>query len=93
MDWLIPAPPPPRRRLGSDLQNSGLFFSSAMVRKNAACLSSSPTDRHRSPPPTSLAPATAPASQSIGWVGGARTEPAIVEARKEDGLRGLSLRP
>ena len=44
------------------------------------------------PPPTSLAPATAPASQSIGWVA-ARTEPAIVEARKEDGLRGLSLTP
>ena len=56
VDWLTPhLTPYPRRRLGSDLQNSGLFFSSALVRKNAACLSSSPAARHRStshrPPP------------------------------------------
>ena len=68
VDWLTPhLTPYPRRRLGSDLQNSGLFFSSALVRKNAACLSSSPAARHRSPPPTAHRPSTAPAAQSIGW--------------------------
>ena len=61
VDWLTPhLAPYPRRRLGSDLQNSGLFFSSALVRKNAACLSSSPAARHRYPPPTSHAPAPLP---------------------------------
>ena len=68
VDWLTPhLTPYPRRRLGSDLQNSGLFFSSALVRKNAACLSSSPAARHRSLPPTAHRPSTAPAAQSIGW--------------------------
>ena len=68
VDGLTPhLTPYPRRRLGSDLQNSGLFFSSALVRKNAACLSSSPAARHRSPPPTAHRPSTAPAAQSIGW--------------------------
>ena len=57
VDWLTPhLTPYPRRRLGSDLQNSGLFFSSALVRKNAACLSSSPAARHRSLLPTSHRP-------------------------------------
>ena len=41
------------------MQNSGLFFSSAVVRKNAACLSSFPTAAaHHLPPPTSHRPST-----------------------------------
>lgn len=82
--------PYPRRRLGSDLQNSGLFFSSALVRKNAACLSSSPAARHRSPPPTSHRPSTAPAAQSMGW----RTHRAGKRrSTQAGGVRGLSLAP
>ena len=89
VDWLTPhLTPYPRRRLGSDLQNSGLFFSSALVRKNAACLSSSPAARHRSSPPTAHRPSTAPAAQSIGW----RTHRAGNCRRTQTGgVRGLSL--
>ena len=88
VDWLTPhLTPYPRRRLGSDLQNSGLFFSSALVRKNAACLSSSPAARHRSPTPTAHRPSTAPAAQSIGW----RTHRAGKRrSTQTDGVRGLS---
>lgn len=89
VDWLTPhLTPYPRRRLGSDLQNSGLFFSSALVRKNAACLSSSPAARHRSLPHTAHRPSTAPAAQSIGW----RTHRAGKCQRTQTGdVRGLSL--
>ena len=89
VDWLTPhLTPYPRRRLGSDLQNSGLFFSSALVRKNAACLSSSPAARHRSLPHTAHRPSTAPAAQSIGW----RTHRAGKRRRTQTGgVRGLSL--
>ena len=91
VDWLTPhLTPYPRRRLGSDLQNSGLFFSSALVRKNAACLSSSPAARHRSLPPTAHRPSTAPAAQSIGW----RTHRAGKRrSTQTGGVRGLSLAP
>ena len=89
VDGLTPhLTPYPRRRLGSDLQNSGLFFSSALVRKNAACLSSSPAARHRSLPHTAHRPSTAPAAQSIGW----RTHRAGKRRRTQTGgVRGLSL--
>ena len=50
--------PHPLRRRGSDLQNSGLFFSSAMVRKNAACVSSFPPATAPHSPP--LAPQPPP---------------------------------
>ena len=58
-DWSGLADPPPHphpmRRHGSDLQNSGLFFSSAMVRKNAACVSSLPNATAPHSPPLAQA--------------------------------------